>query len=113
MKTSKSIKAPSSFHSLNAEAVCAIIKQCGHSGVRELSFQGLKLSFGPLAQVPDIAPIHVPYDIQVQTDSQAREAIAKREQQIKDDLIQTLLVEDPEGYEQLLKDEELVDDFEE
>jgi hypothetical protein len=90
--------------------ICAIIKECGHSGVRQFKFRGLEISYGKIAEVASQDFVHVPQDIQTQTDSQAREAIAKREQTIKQDLIDNMLVEDPLGYEQLLKDEELVDE---
>jgi hypothetical protein len=117
LKSSEKDKPPAprveKFPALKADEVCAIIKQCGHSGVRELTFYGLSLSFGNLANVQAMEPVFVPHDIQEKSDSQAREAIARREQEIKDDLIQDLLVNDPEGYEDLLKQEELVDDGQE
>lgn len=93
--------------------ICAIIKECGQSGVREFNFNELKISYGPATVAPAIEPLRVPYQVQEETDSQAREAIERRELQLKDELINSLIVEDPEGYEQLLKDGELVDEAEE
>jgi len=105
LKTSK-IALPT----FTSDDICAIIKECGKSGVREFNFNGLKISYGPATVAPAIEPVRVPYEIQEQTDSQAREAIERREVQLKDELLDSLIVEDPEGYEQLLKDGELVDE---
>lgn len=103
MKTSKD-------DAFTKDAICAIIKECGQNGVREFNFRGLKISYGPLAQVSSPDTVYVPTKTQDTANSQAREAIEKKEQEIKEDLINALIIEDPEGYEQLLKDEELVDE---
>lgn len=105
MKTSKN-----DLPAFTSADICAIIKECGLSGVRALNFRGLELRYGPLPTAQAIEPIHVPHEIQTLTDSQAREAIGQREQEIKQNLLDQMLVEDPEGYEELLKNEELVDE---
>ena len=107
------VPKPEVFPTLSATDVCAIIKECGQSGVRELKFYGLNLSFGNLVAAQAIEPVIVPHETQKKSDSQAREAIERRELELKDEFVQDLLVSDPQEYERLLRNEELVDDGQE
>ncbi len=111
MKIFKDIAALDAFKALafTSADICAIIKECGHSGIREFNYLGLELRYGPLPPAQAIEPMHVPFDMQQNANSQARESIQKSEQEIKDDLLQTMLIEDPVAYEQLMREGELID----
>lgn len=111
MKTSKgkTVVHASNVLPFAAADICAIIKECGLSGVREFNYLGLELRYGPLPAAQAMESIFVPQEIQKLQETQARASFQKSEQEMKDELVQTLLIEDPVGYEKLLREEELID----
>lgn len=94
---------------IKVEEICAIIKECGISGVRELSFNGLKLSFGdrnpePMAQtmVPHYAQ-PIPPEVVATANAQTKAANAEEELLYKQEELDQMLIEDPVGYFDALK----------
>lgn len=104
------VEAEQMHSQFTATDICAIIKECGLSGVRRLSCFGIELHYGPLPQAQAIEPIHVPHTLQQAADTQARVSFQKNEQDVKDELLSNLLIEDPVEYERLLREGELIDD---
>lgn len=98
-----------SFSCLNTEAICAIIKECGQNGVRELSLGAFKLSFGP-AVAPVMEAVHVSPLIR---EAQKILSVKETEQMAMMDqeaALQNLMLEDPLAYEEMLKRDEVIDE---
>lgn len=94
--------------------ICAILKACVNSNIKELCIGDLKLSFfGPNDGQPYAAtipqPIRDPESLKSKI-RQVEEATFERfESKIKDDELDQLLIEDPALYERLLTAGELED----
>jgi hypothetical protein len=83
--------------SFKMEDICAIIKECGKSGVKRFKYKDIELDFdGPPSQ-PDQTPVYSPEQLEI-ANSQTREA-NKEEATLKQaEELDQLLIEDPIGY---------------
>lgn len=98
-----------SFSCLNSEAICAIIKECGQNGVRELSLGAFKLSFGP-AVPPVMEAVHVSPLIREAQQELAQNSTERMAMLDQEAALQNLMLEDPLAYEEMLKRDEVIDE---
>ena len=80
---------------LTSDQICAIVRACGDSGVRSFEFKHLKLVFFDkdkevLAPKTEEVHIHMPVDNN-----------PPRKEASKEDLLNELLLTDPEAYERM------------
>jgi hypothetical protein len=98
-----------SKNAFKTEDICAIIKVCSQSGVREFKYLNLSFSFGHV-YAPTTEPIFIPEPIAHQADTQTRETLSKNENDMKQEQLDMMLLEDPEGFEELLRIGDLKDE---
>lgn len=99
--------------SFKVEELCAIIKECAKSGVLVFEFQGLKLTMGELPPEPvvqTIEQIAQIKELQIQADTQTRAANAETEFHKKQEQLDQMLIDDPEGYFEAVKRGDLTDE---
>lgn len=94
---------------LSAADICAIIKECGQSGVREFSYDSLCISYGQ-NYAPNLEPVHVAPQLQEAQIVQSQEAIELKAAESQEDRMQQMLITDPAEYERMLHAEEVVDE---
>jgi hypothetical protein len=90
---------------LTAEEICAIIKICGESGVQNITFKDLHVSFsGPKANDKD--PIaHSPGPVWNSLDD--KKSLAQLEVDLMDDRLAEMQISDPVRYEELMANKDL------
>jgi len=96
--------------SINCKEVCAIIKICSESGVRELSFGGLKVSFGRHAN--EVLALDNTYAApqaihEAQAIEASQKAIEQEELSTKEEQLSQMMIEDPLEYEAMVARGEL------
>jgi hypothetical protein len=98
---------------LSATEICEIIKQCGLSGVSQLTFNGLSVKLG-LPHIEHSRPDEVhqgtaPVSQQHQP-SQTREAVIEDQLRQTERELDQLLINDPLEYERQIRSGDLVDE---
>lgn len=83
---------------LTAKDIIKIIKAAKDSGIRKLTCGELQLNFAPEEEKIE-APQFTP--------DQIKNTFLDREKEIKQDLLETMMLEDPVGYEELINSGEL------
>ena len=79
------------------EDICAIIKECGHSGVKRFKYKDIELDFGePPVQLGQ-TPVYSPEQLEI-ANSQTREANKEEASLKNEEALDQLLIEDPIGY---------------
>lgn len=78
--------------------------------MREFSAYGVKVTFGHIAQVPDLEPVYISEALERAQDTQARESQLKDEINIKETELDQMVIEDPSRFEELLKAGDLDDE---
>lgn len=89
---------------VNSKDICTIITTCAESGVSEIEFEGVRISFTQQAPKTEALPVvQVPLDL-----STVKEADLTKEQkdELEDLAIQQMVIEDPEAYENYVLDQE-------
>lgn len=83
--------------SLKMEEICAIIKECGKSGVKRFKYREIELDFGnpPIQEAQTQA--YTPEAIEI-ANSQTREANKEEAAYNASEELDQLLIEDPVGY---------------
>ena len=91
-------------HALKVDEICALIKQCSESGVTEITFGELHISFASKAieALPEQA-------IAGTEPEKIEQDLERKEIEDKEDLLAHMLVEDPVAYERLRLAGELED----
>lgn len=96
------------------EEICAIIEACGKNGIKEFSYQGLKLSIGPTEPTKSAAPTTEPFvltpEIKELAESQTREARVQDEIMLKKHELENMLIEDPDAYFEAIRRGDLVNE---
>jgi hypothetical protein len=100
---------PSTNKHFSVEEICAIIKECARSGVKELDVLELSITFMN-NHAPVVEPIRISNEYQRASDSQERESNIRAEVQSREEDLSLLLIEDPVRYEELLRMGELKDE---
>lgn len=90
---------------MDPKEIHGIIKACGEAGVTKLVFGGLYLEFGRT----DPQAAHLPPPPAAEMAVQQEKSILQDEQKIKQDILENLMLEQPQLYEELLQRGELVD----
>lgn len=90
---------------LDSAGICSIIKQCGESGVRELKFSNLDLSFGPAEPVIEENGQRIPTAKEIA--EVERKHIEEIEQDVKETDLDYMRLMDPARYEELISSGEL------
>ena len=88
---------------LSIKGICDLISVCGKSGVTELSFDTLKVSFSHSKTLEENAPI-------VLSGRPEPENFEQIEQDLKEEHLSMALIENPAEYERLAAAGELEDD---
>lgn len=93
---------------MTVENLCAILKACTESGVSELKFEGLEVSFwGPTQTLPqafNLSPEVIAAQEQVSQDVSVEQEVRSREDELAE-----MLVNDPEKFEDLLASGDLIE----
>lgn len=100
-------------NSLDAAAISSIIESCAKHGVRELKFSELQISFGsPVIETPLQANPKSP--VAEITDEQhenfTKDAIRTEELSLREQQLESALLENPALYEELLQNGDVDDD---
>lgn len=82
--------------------LCDILKACGEAKVHKIRLGSLYLEFGP-----DSSQVKPPPATEIV--AQEKRSLLQDEQKVKQDQLENMLLEDPEGYEELLLGGDLVD----
>jgi hypothetical protein len=95
--------------------ICAILKECGKSGVVNFEYNGLKFDLRSKKIAPEEAQttapsVIIPPEVQVIADAQTRDAQVEYELNKKQDELDQLLIDDPEAYEEAVRRGDLVDE---
>lgn len=99
---------------LKAMEVVKILKACRGLGIKELKYQGLELSFRSDAGVQeywvddDSDLKRISREEKVEAERQLEIDFDKTEMDVKGELVDELMANDPELYEQLIAQEELI-----
>lgn len=104
---------------LSTDEVCKILEVSAKAGVIELKFSTLHVKFGGSAEqvvsnypfVPS-PPTTIPVNILTdeQHKKQSKESLANEEMHVREERLAMALIENPELYEEMLKNGELSDD---
>lgn len=90
--------------SIDVKGICKIIETCGKQGVKNIKFEGVEIDFGT-APEPQENIVHTPFHPSFTTSPVEEDAIPFNEED-KEVLIEedysTLLLDEPEKYEELL-----------
>lgn len=98
---------------MNHKELCAILKACVKFNVKVLEYQGLKVTFfDPVMDnnaVITRPPIRDPELLKSKIRQVDQETLDKQEFQVKEDMLDQMLIEDPASYERLLLEKDLED----
>ena len=106
METEKATSA------LTPRDVCEIIRVCSETGVRRLSFAGLRVSFagGPLPETLAKPPAESTPEAVAAAEAMDIETRRQDDQRAKDQVMAEMAIVDPDQYEALMEQEALVDE---
>ena len=95
---------------LSVEDVCSILKASSQAGVTELQFRGLHAHFGRTAETVDTAVVQrEPGLTKEQIETLAQSTLETEQKRLREDRMAQALIEDPDLYEQMIRDGELKD----
>lgn len=95
---------------LKTEEICAIIRECGRSGVSEFSYGGMKVAFALGVGAHTQEEIPLTPQLQAQVEEVAGVTGFKDEYKLVKDELDQLVIEDPLAFEEALRRGELKDE---